>query len=273
MAFMNSATTIYEPLNITGTASIYTPGYDYEKIYSGSVATSTGSSTATASSYKWNTLPDLFGYKSLFGYSAPTIEHDEHNRMTHIKNINITTGDLSSYITSDSTDLSGYYVYPDGASIRFTDEFNYYTPTLESDLFGNNYAIGDKKELKRYKIKSNLIVLVPKRGNDIGKISDAEWIAMQTLREMISESDYRKYLKYGFISVTGSSGKIYQIFRENWHTKVFLNGVLVEEICVRITDKKIPPTDNVIAFKTIIETDEESFAAMGNVYRMVKKAA
>lgn len=147
---------------------------------------------------------------------------------------------------------------------------NYYNSTYRYSI--NSFS-EDKKEQKKYKIRSNLIINIPKRGHDLGKISNAEWIAMQTLRDMISESDYRKYLKYGFISVTGASGKIYQIFRDNWHTKVFFEGTLVEEICVRITDKKIPPTDNVIAFKTIIETDEESFAAMGNVYRMVNKAA
>jgi hypothetical protein len=36
---------------------------------------------------------------------------------------------------------------------------------------------------------------------------------------------------------------------------------------------KVPPTDNVIAFKAMIETSENLFKNMGNVYKMTKKAA
>jgi hypothetical protein len=36
----------------------------------------------------------------------------------------------------------------------------------------------------------------------------------------------------------------------------------------------MPPTDNVIAFKIMIETSEELFKSKGNVYRMnIKKMA
>lgn len=113
------------------------------------------------------------------------------------------------------------------------------------------------------------------RGNPFGsKLEDKEEVAVETLREEISERDLRKYLRYGFILVQANSGKTYQIFRNNWHTKVWKGGKLVEEVCVRLSYSfKVPSTDNVIAFKRMIEADEEGFRKCGNVYKMEKKAA
>ena len=92
-------------------------------------------------------------------------------------------------------------------------------------------------------------------------------MAIETLREEITETEFRKYLKYGFVIAKGQSGKTYQIFRNQDHTKVWKGGKIIEEICVRIKDCKIPPTDNVIAFKNMVQIDEEEFRKMGNVYK------
>ena len=90
---------------------------------------------------------------------------------------------------------------------------------------------------------------------------------------MITEQEFRNYLRYGFLAVKGSNGRVYQIPRERGHTKIWERGKLVEEVCVRIRDGNVPPTDNVIAFKVMIETNEEMFKSLGNVYKMEKKAA
>lgn len=81
-----------------------------------------------------------------------------------------------------------------------------------------------------------------------------------------------RYIKYGFVLVKGKSGDIYQVPRSSHYTNVWRNGKLIEKICVRIADSKIPLTDNVIAFKTIIETDENEFKKIGNVHKMVRTA-
>jgi hypothetical protein len=88
---------------------------------------------------------------------------------------------------------------------------------------------------------------------------------------MITELEFRKYINYGFLSVRGRSGRVYQIFRNQSHTKVWKGDKLVEEVCVRIRES-VPPTDNVIAFKAIVEADEEEFHKIGNVYKMEKVA-
>lgn len=115
------------------------------------------------------------------------------------------------------------------------------------------------------------IVTKKTRGDLVNHVSENELVAIETLREMISETEYRRYMKYGFISVRSKSGSVYQVFRNHPHTKVWKDGKLVEEVCVRIRNK-VPPTDNVIAFKIMIETDEDEFKKIGNVYNMRKAA-
>jgi hypothetical protein len=126
-------------------------------------------------------------------------------------------------------------------------------------------------DAKRREIKSNLTIIIKSRTQELKNIPTNEWVAMQTLREMVTEAEFRKYLKDGFITIKGQSGKVYQIFRNRPHTKVYEQGKLIEEICVRL-DYSIPATDSVIAFKTMIETDEELFASLGNRYNMQKAA-
>jgi hypothetical protein len=123
--------------------------------------------------------------------------------------------------------------------------------------------------VREHKIKNNLVsILVKSRADDYRNAPKNEWRAIDTLREMITEAEFRKYMKYGFILVRGQSGKIYQVFRNKSHTIVREKDEVVEEVCVRIKDRKIPPTDNVIAFKILIESSEEDFKKLGNVYNM-----
>ncbi len=125
------------------------------------------------------------------------------------------------------------------------------------------------KEVRKYKIRNNLVsILVKSRAEDYRNIPKNEWCAIETLREMITEAEFRKYITHGFILVKGKKGHIYQIFKNRDHTIVWEKGKVIEEVCVRIKDKKIPPTDNVIAFKILIETSEDEFRKLGNVYNM-----
>lgn len=130
-------------------------------------------------------------------------------------------------------------------------------------------ALGDKKSMHRAKTAFNLAPKANTREN-LFKADAQERVALETLREFVTETEFRKYLKYGFVLVKGRSGDSYQIFRNRSHTKVYRGSKLVEEICVRIRgDQKVPPTDNVIAFKTMIEAgDELEFKRLGNVYKM-----
>lgn len=111
-------------------------------------------------------------------------------------------------------------------------------------------------------------IRVKSRAAPIGHVQGSEAAALECLREMVSEEEYRRYLVYGFILVTASSGRVYQVHRNQHYISVRENGAVVERVCVYIPDMSIPPTDKLVAFKTMIETDEERFKALGNVYRM-----
>jgi len=115
---------------------------------------------------------------------------------------------------------------------------------------------------------SGIYVHVKSRAAPVGHVTGSEVFALESLREMLTEREYRKYLVYGFILVAAPSGRVYQVHRNRHYISVRDNGVEVEKICVYIPDMSIPPTDKLVAFKTMIETDEERFKALGNVYKM-----
>jgi len=147
-----------------------------------------------------------------------------------------------------------------------TDYTTLYSGKIQQGLFVPDES--STISIHKSRLKSNLIVCVKSRTSLITNAAENEQIALETLRESISETEYRKYLKYGFVLVKGNSGDTFQIFRNKSHTKVWRNGKVIEEICVRIKDLSVPKTDNVLAFKTIIEADENEFRKLGNVYKM-----
>ena len=141
-------------------------------------------------------------------------------------------------------------------------------------IFPNNFP-KSPRSIKRENIKKNLAIHFKSRANRFNPLKglpENEQRAIETLREEITESEFRKYIKYGFVLVKGQSGKTYQIYRNESHTKVWKNGRVIEEICVRIKSYKIPPTDNVIAFSNMIQIDEEEFRKIGNVYKRMSVA-
>ena len=132
----------------------------------------------------------------------------------------------------------------------------------------------DMKEVVRSTVRANLLIQIGKRNIPQRRMEEAELIAQETLREMVSEENFRRYLKYGFITVRGRSGDVYQIFRDRVHTDVWRAGKKVEEVCVDIhPDVHSPPTDKAIALMTMLVTDEVAFRKSANVYPMDKEAA
>jgi len=195
-----------------------------------------------------------------------------------ITDYNVPTNYVNPYINVTGSQYVNYTPVNWGYT---TD--NYILPAEYSGLQGEsgeivfsntNYCVWpiNKEDAFKNKLRSNLLILIKSRA-ELPQVSDsAERIAMETLREHISESEFRKYLKYGFVLVKGQSGDVFQIFRNRSHTKVWRNGKVIEEICVRIKDTRVPPTDNVIAFRQIIQTSEEEFKKLGNIYKMSKAA-
>ena len=144
------------------------------------------------------------------------------------------------------------------------------TENEESKVYSEDGFISScsvKVEFKSFRFK-NYYIIVRSRADIIINAPKNELRAIDTLREMITETEYRKYMVHSFITVPTTSGKIYQIFRNDNHVRIWQGGILIEELCIYIKDSKIPPTDKVITLKIMIETDEEGTRKLGNIYNM-----
>lgn len=221
------------------------------------------------------------------GSSLQQFLYQPMNAQTNYLIKNTVSSTIDNYINSATT--AG--IATDGIITDYTVEQNIYNNTYEINWRGYTYSdtavtystedvekwtnliVGGedyKKQQAKIKMKSNLVIHVKSRAvNLIPKdLPQNEQVAIETLREGITEAEFRKYMKCGFLLVPSKSGKIYQVFRNKSHTKVWKGGKLIEEICVRLKNVNVPPTDNVIAFRAMIQIDEEEFRKMGNLYKM-----
>lgn len=209
-------------------------------------------------SYNQGNIVSTYGtLTTITGYINNTITAATSNIYTNTwSTVGTSTGSYITYGTGTAY-VNNVNIINSTSSIFYSDGFGVFNPV-------------SKKDVLRDKLRGNLKTSVKSRINLLDKaLPQNEQIAIETLREEISETEYRKYLKHGFVLVKGKSGDIYQVFRNRSHTKVWRGGKLIEEICVRIKDSSIPQTDNVIAFKNMIEASEDEFKALGNRYKNV----
>jgi len=104
------------------------------------------------------------------------------------------------------------------------------------------------------------------RGKILTSKDLAELKAQETLREFISEGEWRRYVTNGFIMVKSQKyqNRTYQIFRDERIT-VWITGKIAAKLCIH-THNSCPPTDHVINMKTLAEFDEDAIWAGSNVF-------
>ena len=133
-----------------------------------------------------------------------------------------------------------------------------------SSAGGITWTTLDKKWEFKNKLKSNLLILTNrKRTNLTNAITPQEMKARESLRDLISESDWRRYITNGFIMHRGESEKWYQIFNDQKRTNVYWKGKIIETLCLH-TDN-CPPTDHILNMMTLIDFDENSLGQIGNL--------
>jgi hypothetical protein len=130
-----------------------------------------------------------------------------------------------------------------------------------------------KVDALRAAIKSNLLIRMGRTRESLAaKVSEAELRARDTLRDMLTESEWRRYVTNGFIMVKGQSGRWYQVFnRSNERIRVYENGKHINNICIH-TDGECPPTDHVISMKILLEIDEQAVLKGGNIHAPSKNS-
>jgi len=155
-------------------------------------------------------------------------------------------------------------------------------------VFGQNttaayWGIGDcyqksKEEIFREKLKANLRPEIVTKNQQLWglELTEEELRARTLLYELIGDVDFRRYLRRGFIMVTGKSGTLYKI--SGGHNRIVSykkanTGRLMpfEEFCVVFTQYNLPFTDGVIMRKLLVEHDEFSLRKKSNVFQVGEK--
>lgn len=94
---------------------------------------------------------------------------------------------------------------------------------------------------------------------------DREERARETLRMIIGDQAFRRFLKSGFVTARNSiTGYTYQIFHANHHlTHVYKDGKMVERLCIYLRGK-FPPTDFVITMYLLALNNDKRIWEIGN---------
>ncbi len=83
--------------------------------------------------------------------------------------------------------------------------------------------------------------------------------ARQTVRRIIGEQAYKKFIRDGFITVVPKSGLTYRIFPGHGMTEVYDRGIMVDKLCV-VLQGNFPPTDSLLMRYLLILNDEGGFS-------------
>jgi hypothetical protein len=96
---------------------------------------------------------------------------------------------------------------------------------------------------------------------------ERETRARETLRRVIGDEKYQKYLRCGFVTVRNPrNGFTYQCFPGHGGVKVWKDGQMVESWCV-LLQGNFPPTDQLITRYLMVLNNPDQLRAIANVSR------
>lgn len=180
--------------------------------------------------------------------------------------IRIATSKPSDYLLQNTIDIMDDRDYR-GMEIQRTElDFEILCDSC-TEVSSTHFSKSEIHYIIKDFIKENISYSKKQRQETIfNSPSNAENKAIASLRDMLSEKEFRKYLINGFIMVKATSGKWYQIFKKQKHIKVYEKGILVKELCIHTDAKEVPPTDHVINMKLLVECDEQLLWKSSNQY-------
>lgn len=100
---------------------------------------------------------------------------------------------------------------------------------------------------------------------DFTHVTQPEMVALQMMKSMLNEEEWKRYLKYGFVVVHGKSGLYYQVVRNQDHVRVYRQGKKIAELCIYVPG--VPPTDQVVAKKVMLECSEMDVWHKANIWQ------
>lgn len=182
-----------------------------------------------------------------------------------------TAANYQWYNTGLDTSLAAGYALGTNATTPGTYNVTYTMPagtyaaynnmnfTVDATGQWNAQYVETKADKLKRRIRQQLGADKRKRAHLHNFVTPPELKARDTLRDMLSEADWRRYVTNGFIMVRGDSGKWYQVFaRHNEERiRVYENNRHTATLCIH-SSEECPLTDHVIAMKIQIEVDEDS---------------
>jgi len=180
-----------------------------------------------------------------------------------------TAPSITSYRFDDYSNQSFIPGYTSGT---YSITYNTIYPSSTLYINADGMITHAKKENLRQKLKGNLISPYRKRIALISPETLAEEKARISLRDMLPENEWRRYVTNGFIMVKGKSGKWYQIFnRSHERVRVYEKGIYTTQLCIH-TVNECPPTDHVLNIKFLAEFDEDTLWAGANITKQAVSA-
>lgn len=238
---------------------------DSTNVVTNSAITWTASTGTLAWEYKGTTTAPITGYTlETNSYSLPGISIQQETPYTTTLTapgdlcvtgnvVWVNNGQSWSTVVNTNTNGGTWTTVPYGATGVYTPMGPIYFMNKEESI----------KEKIRSKIKNNLLVKLGSKSLST-KVSPQEIKARDTLRDMISEREWRRYVTNGFVMVKGESGKWYQVFNNQNKTQVYEHGKKISSICIH-TEGNCPPTDHIINLMLLVKLDEEAIWKLGNV--------
>lgn len=214
------------------------------------------------------------------GYFIPSYWNDEITALTNVTKeiasscgrhliIPATTATTATKASSDSFYLT-YTNYTSCASDYFAAYawFSYDSCTLSQAWWQE-----DHRQKIRDIIKSRISPAIHVKRKSIVATHDvAEVRARETLQRVLGNAKFRQFIKNGFVTVTGKSGKIYKIHPGHEMTVVYEKGIPVQKLCV-VLQGTFPPTDSLIMRYLMLLNNEDAFVAKANKFSADKSHA
>lgn len=143
-------------------------------------------------------------------------------------------------------------------------DLNIYDNGTTAATYGNKFiwtppivAPGDRI---RQMIRNRMGPVIRRRRTSLSIAADMrEERARQTLRRIIGEHAFRKFVRDGFVTVVPKSGLTYRIYPGHGVTEVYDRGIMVDRLCV-VLRGEFPPTDSLLMRYLLILNDEGEFS-------------
>ncbi len=124
-------------------------------------------------------------------------------------------------------------------------------------------AAGRLREILRSRHAPAIILSTPIKSPQ----DQREERARETLRMMLGEDKYRRFLARGFVAIRAKSGLVYRLFPGYRQVEVYKLGVLIEKLCI-VLRGDFPPTDWLIMRYLLVLNDEADFRKRANLNRI-----